>query len=345
MNALAPATWPRNQPDHERMLVIDPSASRFEHSTVGEIGTFLRRGDVVVLNDSATLPASLSGVMSTEGRQAPIEVRLLARDDETTFRAILFGQGDWRTRTEDRPLPPSVSRPTRARFGTLNAELLATDTHPRLVRVRFDSTPDLESRLFLAGKYVQYAHVREALDAWHVQTSFASRPWSFEMPSASRPLTWSLLSKLRVHGVELARLTPAAGLSSTGDESLDALLPLDERYEIFDDTVAAIQRARESGGRVLAVGTTVVRALEGNFASNGALKAGVGVTSLRISPDFVPRVTDGIFTGMHEAGTSHARLMGAYAPVALLDRAWNDAASRGYLGHEFGDSTLILSTP
>ena len=340
MSALAAATWPRPAPEHDRLLVIDPSANAFDHREVGDLPSLLRADDVMVLNDSATLPASLHGTLRGE----PIEVRLLSRDDETTFRAIAFGGGDWRTRTEDRPPPPSTRSPTPARFGDLDATVVSTDLHPRLVRVRFEDAPDLVPRLFRAGKNVQYAHVRDELRAWHVQTAFASRPWSFEMPSASRPLTWSLLERIRSRGVKLARLTHAAGLSSTGDESLDALLPLDERYDIPEETVAAVRDARARGGRVLAVGTTVVRALEGSFAQRGGLRAEAGVTSLRIGPGFVPRTTDGVFTVMHEAGTSHARLMSAYAPLALLDRAWNDAAARGYLGHELGDSTLILAT-
>jgi len=341
VSALAPAAWLRPEPEHDRLLVIDPRAGSFLHREVGDLPSLLRAADVVVLNDSATLPASLLGSLRGE----PVELRLLARDDETTFRAILFGAGDWRTRTEDRPPPPWTLAPTPARFGELDAIVTSTDLHPRLVRVRFTSAEDLVPRLFRAGKNVQYAHVRAELRAWHVQTAFASRPWSFEMPSASRPLGWSLLEKIRARGVTLARLTHAAGLSSTGDDALDALLPLDERYDVPRETVEAIARARTTGGRVLAVGTTVVRALEGSFAANGELRAGVGVTSLRIGPGFLPRVTDGVFTGMHEAGTSHARLMSAYAPSVLLDRAWNDAARRGYLGHEFGDSTLILPTP
>ncbi len=344
MSALIAATWPRPHPELDRLLVIDPATHHFDHKVVGDLPWLLRAGDVVVLNDSATLPASLSGTLSVDGRDAPIELRLVARDDVSTFRAVLFGAGDWRARTEDRPLPPPTTRPTRARFGDLDAEIMSTDSHPRLVRVRFAETPDLISRLFRAGKSVQYSHLRAPLDAWHVQTAFASRPWSFEMPSASRPLTWSLLNVLREKKIVLARLTHAAGLSSTGDDQLDALLPLDERYDIPAETVTAIESAHARGGRVLAVGTTVVRALEGSVAQRGALVAGVGITSLRIGPDFKPRVTDGVFTGMHEAGTSHARLMSAYAPNELLDRAWNDAASRGYLGHEFGDSTLILRT-
>lgn len=344
MSALAAATWPRPRPERDRLLVIDPRVSRFEHREVGDLPSLLRRGDVVVLNDSSTLPASLTGTLRVGDRDEPIELRLLARDAETTFRAVLFGAGDWRTRTEDRPLPPRFDAHAVARFGELEARIVASEVHPRLVVVSFAPSADFVARLFRAGKSVQYAHVRGDLSAWHVQTAFASRPWSFEMPSASRPLTWSLLGALRERGVVLARVTHAAGLSSTGDDALDALLPLDERFEIPEETVIAVARARARGDRVLAVGTTVVRALEGSFASRGELAPGAGVTSLRVGPGFVPRVTDGVFTGMHEAGTSHARLMSAYAPSTLLDRAWNDAAARGYLGHEFGDSTLILSS-
>ena len=338
MSALAAASWPRDDGDRERLMVVEPSSGAIEHARVGDLPRWLSAGDVCVVNDAATWPASLHGTVATGDA---IEIRLLARDDDRTFRAVLFGAGDWRTRTEDRPAPPRIDRATAARFRGVTATLAPSDAHARLIRVRFDDAPDLTARLFRAGKPVQYAHVRDALSLFHVQTAWASRPWSFEMPSAGRPLTWSTLSAIRARGVTLARVTHAAGLSSTGDEALDALLPLDERYAIPEETIDAIARAREGGGRVLAIGTTVVRALEGAFADRGALRAGEGVTSLRIGPGFRPRVVDGLLTGMHEPGTSHARLMAAFAPAALLDRAFGEARERGYVGHELGDSTLV----
>jgi S-adenosylmethionine:tRNA ribosyltransferase-isomerase len=165
-----------------------------------------------------------------------------------------------------------------------------------------------------------------------------------ELPSAGRPLTWSLLSELRRRGVALAALTHAAGLSAAGDPALDRALPLPERYEIPNSTAEAIAAAKARGGRVVAVGTSVVRALEGRAdAHGGALTPGSGWTDLRIGPATRLRVVDGLLTGMHEPDTSHFELLRAFAPSSLLERAHAHATASGYLGHEFGDSSLILA--
>jgi S-adenosylmethionine:tRNA ribosyltransferase-isomerase len=144
--------------------------------------------------------------------------------------------------------------------------------------------------------------------------------------------------------VRVASLTHAAGLSSTGDAALDARLPLPERFEIPAETVEAIRATKAEGGRVIAVGTTVVRALEGCAALHGGeVVAGTGTTDLVIGADFRPRVVDGLLTGMHDPEASHYRLLEAFAPLAVLDRAHAHAVELGYLAHEFGDSSLILA--
>ena len=164
-----------------------------------------------------------------------------------------------------------------------------------------------------------------------------------ELPSAGRPLTWSLLLDLIRRGVRIAPLTHAAGLSSTGDPDLDALLPLPERYEIPEDTALGIRKTAAAGGRVIAVGTSVVRALEGCAAEHGEVIAGAGETHLRISPSHRLRVVHGLFTGLHEPTASHFHLLQAFAPPALIHEAYAHAEAAGYLGHEFGDSNLILA--
>jgi S-adenosylmethionine:tRNA ribosyltransferase-isomerase len=163
------------------------------------------------------------------------------------------------------------------------------------------------------------------------------------MPSAGRPLAWSLLARLRAAGVRVAPLTHAAGLSSTGDPSIDAVLPLPERFDLPASTVRAVVSTRAEGGRVIAVGTTVVRALEGCAAQHGGeLVPGEGTTDLRIGETFRPRVVDGLLTGLHDVGTSHRELLRAFAPELILRDAWAHASARGYLGHEFGDACLVL---
>jgi S-adenosylmethionine:tRNA ribosyltransferase-isomerase len=211
---------------------------------------------------------------------------------------------------------------------------------PRLVELSFDlEGEDLWAAIYAAGRPVQYAYLTEDLALWSVQTVFAARPWAAEMPSAGRPFTWEILLALRRRGVGVVALTHAAGLSSTGDPAIDAALPLPERYDIPAATVAAIERTRAAGGRVIAVGTTVVRALEGNAATHGRLQAGPGETDLVLGPGQALRVVDGIVTGMHEATEPLP------APDRLPRRAELRAAvatpALGYRGHELGDATLV----
>jgi S-adenosylmethionine:tRNA ribosyltransferase-isomerase len=215
---------------------------------------------------------------------------------------------------------------------------------PRLVELRFDrSGSSLWSELYRVGTPVQYSYTRGPLELWHVQVSYAARPWAAEMPSAGRPLRWELLLALRERGVTIASITHAAGLSSTGDSALDAALPLPERFEIPPATVQAIKRSRLQRGRVIAVGTTPVRALEGSAIQHGgALVDGSGVTDLVIGPGYRPSIVDGLLTGVHEPGASHYALLQAIAPATLLARATAHSEAAGYLSHEFGDSWLIL---
>ena len=151
-----------------------------------------------------------------------------------------------------------------------------------------------------------------------------------------------LLRALRKKGVAITTVTHAAGLSSTGDAVLDAALPLPELSLISEPAVAAVEEARGQGGRLVAVGTTVVRALEGAYRE-GRLQPGANRTDLRIGPGFRPRVVTGLLTGLHEPGESHFELLQAFAPRPLLVSAIAHAQDEGYLGHEFGDSSLILA--
>jgi S-adenosylmethionine:tRNA ribosyltransferase-isomerase len=337
------ATWPREIPADDRMLVVDPHADTWRDAQVRDLPRVLRRGDLLVLNDAATVPASLPAT-TTSG--ATVEIRLAARLDDDRWRAALLGAGDWRTRAEHRPPPPPVTPGDTLRIAP---ELAATVTEvdpgrPRLVVVRFSARgAALWSALYRRGHPVQYAHVLRALDLWHVQTPFASRPWAVEMPSAGRPLTLALLAEVRARGVRIATVTHAAGLSSTGDPAIDAALPLPERFDVPEATVQAIAEAHARGGRVVAAGTTVARALEGCARlHDGELVAGEGTTDLRIDGRLVPWVVDGILTGLHELGTSHRELVQAFAPEPLLARAWAHAEACHYMDHEFGDECLVL---
>ena len=339
------ATWPRDEPAEARLLVVDPAGGGFTDRRVRDLPSLLRAGDLLVVNDSGTVPASLGA--RTGG--VPVEVRLVAALDDGTWAAAVLGAGDWRTRTEDRPEPPRLPRGSVLDFGAGEDAFAATvvgvsDVTPRLVRLRFDRGPEaLWPALYAAGRPVQYSYLRAPLALWHVQTAYASRPWSVEMPSAGRPLTWDVLSTARGRGVAIAPVTHGGGLSSTGDAALDRALPLAERYDVPESTAAAVAQARAEGGRVIAAGTTVVRALESAAGADGRVRAGEGWTSLRVGPAHRRRVVDGLLTGIHAPGESHFDLLRAFAPDALLRRAIAHAEREGYLTHEFGDSMLVVS--
>jgi S-adenosylmethionine:tRNA ribosyltransferase-isomerase len=337
------AAWPRGAPRRERLLHVDPRVRRLRDLRVGDLPGLLRAGDLLVVNDSATLPASLRGRLG----DADVEVRLAGRGGDGTWSAVLFGPGDWRTRTEDRPAPPLARPGDRLVFAPELAAVVTVvaDVSPRLLTLRFEPPDDaFWPAIYRHGRPVQYAYAAGPLELWHTQTAYAARPWSVEAPSAGRPLSPSLLADLGRAGVALASVTHAAGLSSTGEPALDRALPFPERYDIPQATVGAVAEARARGGRLVAAGTTVVRALEGCARANGGrLVAGEGVTDLRVGAAHRPVVVDGILTGMHEPEASHFSLLEAFAPRALLDEAHAHAQRDGYLAHEFGDSMLVLA--
>ncbi|MGH7342078.1 MAG: S-adenosylmethionine:tRNA ribosyltransferase-isomerase, partial [Candidatus Rokuibacteriota bacterium] len=224
------ATKPVQRPPDARLLIV-AADGRLRHAARDRLPEVLEPGDLLVANDAATIPASLHGVHLPSG--ASIEVRLagvrsLAGQDVRHFTAVVFGAGDHRTRTEERPLPPRLRRGDRLQLGPLTARIVRTLGHPRLVCLRFDASPDeVWEGLAGHGKPVQYAHLPEPLALWDVWTAVAARPVAFEPPSAGFLLDWSMIHRLRARGVGFATLTLAAGISSTGDPALDARLPLE----------------------------------------------------------------------------------------------------------------------
>jgi S-adenosylmethionine:tRNA ribosyltransferase-isomerase len=344
------ADRPVQRPPETRLLAVDARGRLSQRPRAG-FAELLRPGDLVVANDAATLPASLQGTHLRTS--AAIEVRLagrgsLRRDDVRAFSAVVFGAGDHRQRTEDRPPPPTLQPGDLLMLGHGAAPLYATVRerldHPRFVALQLHGTPDaIWAGLARHGKPVQYAHMAQPLQLWDVWTPIAGAPVAFEPPSAGFALDWASLRALRERGASFATLTHAAGLSSTGDPALDARLPLPEPYEIPPSTVRALHAAWARGGRVVAVGTTVVRALE-HAASCGrgaGVPAGPGVATQRIGPRTALQVVDVLLSGTHEAGTSHHELLQAFTDRATLDRADAALEQGGYRTHEFGDSVWL----
>jgi S-adenosylmethionine:tRNA ribosyltransferase-isomerase len=342
------AVHPVQRPLDARLLAVDAEGRIANHSR-HRLADLLAPGDLVVANDAATLPASLSGRHVASG--TPIELRLagrrsLATDDVHLFSAIVFGAGDYRTRTEDRALPPPLFAGDRLALGALDAEVLRTLGHPRLVEIRFSGSADaIWAGIASHGRPVQYAHIAEPLALWDVWTRVAALPVAFEPPSAGFVLDWHLLDALQARGIGFATLTHAAGLSSTGDAALDARLPFDEPYHLPASTVAAIGATHERGGRIVALGTTVARALEHAAARPGGLVAGDGLATNRLGRRTSLRVVDALVSGTHEPGSSHHELLRAFVDDAALARIDAALEAGAYRTHEFGDSVLIERMP
>jgi S-adenosylmethionine:tRNA ribosyltransferase-isomerase len=328
-----------DRPDSKqpKLFVIDGNGTR--HLPRSALGSLFDAGDLIVANDAATLPASLHG----ELRGQPIEVRLagwVSVHDPRRFVAIAFGAGDHRTRTEDRP-PASLAVADRLSLGPLSAEVERL-LDARLFVLRFlGPRAAILAGLAVHGRPIQYAHVPEPLALWDVWTRIAADPVAFEAPSAGFALDWRTLATWRRRGIAFATLTHAAGISSTGDPALDARLPLDEPYDIPAATAAAIDRVRSQDRRLIAIGTTVVRALESAAGPDGRVPAGAGMARGRIGPEARLRVVDAVLSGVHQPGESHFELLRAFANDAALGRMSAAVEGHGYRTHEFGDSLLI----
>jgi S-adenosylmethionine:tRNA ribosyltransferase-isomerase len=338
------ASVPIQRPAHAKLLAID-QGGRMRHYPRSRWTDLLRPGDLVVANDAATIPASLAGIHEPSGRV--IEARLAGRrsldvHDVHDFCAVIFGAGDFRTRTEDRPLPPALNPQDRLALGPLRATVVRSLGHPRLVSIHFDGSPDeIWKGLARHGRPIQYAHVPAPLALWDVWTPIAGPPVAFEPPSAGFVLDWRTLQSVTARGIRFATLTHAAGISSTGDRSLDALLPFDEPYRVPRATALAIACARRRRSRVIAIGTTVVRALEHCASVHGSVVAGEGLATGHIGSRTALRVVDAILSGAHEPGSSHYELLRAFTDDRTLEIATEELNKHGYATHEFGDSVLI----
>ncbi len=332
--------------DHVRLLLIPRDSGPVSNHHFNDLPWLLNPGDLVVVNDSRTLPASLLG--RTESG-SPVEIRLAGRDEGAGGRRPRWaalplgvpadGSDPALVPTDARPPVPDLSAGERLAFaGGLVATVLGRhEEAPPLLWLSFDRDgPALLEALHRAGHPVRYAYVPRPWALHHYQTLFAAAPGSVEMASAGRPFTVQTLRQLRQRGVGLATISLHAGLSTYGDHAVDASFVPAEPYKVPAATAAAVERTHAMGRHVIAVGTTVVRALE----TTGG-HAGVGVTRLRIAPGHRLQAVDGLLTGLHEPEASHLDLLGAFIDPETLHRAYDQALATGYLWHEFGDVCLI----
>jgi S-adenosylmethionine:tRNA ribosyltransferase-isomerase len=325
--------------DQVRLLVIERTNGKIEHSRFDKIDNYLRADDLLVFNASRTLPASLRGCECGALHGPCMEVRLAEHLPDDSWLALLVcEQGD--------PFGCGMRAGMQIDFEQgLAASVLGRDENiPRLWKLRFSkSGAELVDLFYRLGKPIRYEYVSAPWDLDFYQTVYAKEPGSAEMPSAGRAFTWKLLLDLKRRGIETTFLVLHTGLSSYMDDELDAQHPAsEEEYFISESAADKINRTRAQGGRVIAVGTTVVRALEANVDVNGKVRAEHGYTRLHIGADHKLRAVDSLLTGLHEPEASHLDLLSAFLPPERIRSAYGEAVAHRYLWHEFGDLNLIL---
>ena len=320
--------------DEVRLLVARRSGDSLVHTCFRDLPAYLNPGDLVVINNSATLPAA---VPATRSDGAVAEVRFATRaphDAGTRFIIELRGVGGLAPLADGR-VGEELSLP-----GEATVELLAPYAgRGRLWLASTEGIADLHTYLGDQGHPIRYRYVPRAWPLSAYQTVYATVPGSAEMPSAGRPFTAELLTRLIAMGVLIAPITLHAGVSSP--EAHEP--PYPEEYTVTVQTARLINEVRRAGQRIIAVGTTVVRAIESAVDTNGTVEPRQGWTNLVISKTHPVRVVDGLLTGWHEPMASHLQMLEAIGGERLVSRSYDSALASGYLWHEFGDSHLILA--
>ncbi|NBE98822.1 S-adenosylmethionine:tRNA ribosyltransferase-isomerase [Nonomuraea sp. KC401] len=310
--------------DAVRLMVsrgdLDPGHHRF-----ADLPRLLDPGDLIVVNNSATLPAAvrldrLAVHFSTAREDGTWLVELRRR---TSVASEPYGggaAGEWL------PLP-----------GRATLRLIERET-PRLWRAELDR--DVNRYLRAHGVPIRYSYVERDWPIEDYQTVFATVPGSAEMPSAARPFTADLVAALVARGIGIAPITLHTGVASPEKDEP----PYAERYDVPGPTARLVNLARENGNRVVAAGTTVVRALETAAAgdADGRVAASAGWTRHIVTPEHGVRAVTGLITGLHEPRSSHLLMLSAIAGEHVLARAYEAALRERYLWHEFGDTHLIL---
>ena len=326
--------------DDVRLMVSHYQSDDIRHTTFRQLGQFLQPGDLLVINTSGTMNAALPATLP-DGTKLQLHL-------STQLPASLWS-------VELRRPSAKGSQP----FGDGVAGMVLSLPNGGTVRLltphnaALRHCPEQSVRLWLAtlqlpqplpdylaahGSPIRYGYVPEPWPLDYYQIVFANTPGSAEMPSAGRAFTPELITRLVAQGVQFAPLLLHTGVASLEDHEP----PYEEYYEVSAQTAVQVNQARQQGRRIIAVGTTVIRALEAVTDEAGVAHAGSGWTDLFITPQRGLRAVDGLLTGMHEPHATHLAMLAALADTQHLSLAYEQALQLRYLWHEFGDLHLLL---
>ena len=308
--------------DGVRLLVGRRASGEISHHQFDELPTLLTPGDVLVVNTSATLPAAVP-VLNTE-----LRLHVSTRQSDGSWLIEL--------RTADGPFRDAVAGQRYSLPGDATVTLLEPYSHGRLWTARFD-VPSVPRYLLEFGLPIRYGYVPRPWPLPYYQTVFAQHPGSAEMPSAARPFTDRIVTRLVSAGIQFAPILLHTGVASPEAHER----PYPERFSVSAATARIVNQARAAGNRIIGIGTTAVRALESAVEGDRVVPA-KGWTELVITPERGVRVVDGLLTGFHEPMASHLDMLAAIADEPLLLACYTEAVRGGYLWHEFGDVNLLL---
>ncbi|MGF2618335.1 S-adenosylmethionine:tRNA ribosyltransferase-isomerase [Rossellomorea vietnamensis] len=325
LNAKVPAELRGKGRDDVRLMVMDGEG--VYHDRFSSLPDFLEKGDLLIFNNSRTIPA----VLKAKACKHEVEIRLSRQLDGQTWEALIWG-GLF-----------SAGYELELEKG-VKAVITGNAAEKPLVTISFSvKGAELMDYIYSYGEPIRYEYIDSdwPLDAY--QTAYASVPGSVEMASAGRAFSWKMLRNLKGKGIKTAFLTLHTGLSYYGKDRWPDPNKHPEAFHIPEETAELINSVREAGGRVIAVGTTVVRALETAADESGRLHTATGITNLYIKKEYKLKAVDGLVTGLHEPEATHLEMLSAFASPHRLFTAYREALKKGYLWHEFGDINLILS--
>lgn len=315
--------------DEVRMLVA--GSAGLEHRRVRDLADELEPGDLLVVNVSATVPAAVPLARGRAGQLVHVSTQL---DDGTWVVEVRRPGNDGPAR--DARVGEVLHLPGGVRLRLVGPRPGDQDRLWRAVPVPWR---DRVSYLAEHGRPIRYSYVEGAVALDDLQTIYATVPGSAEMPSAGRPLTGSLLARLVGKGVVVAPVVLHTGVSSQERHEP----PQPEQLTVPDVTARLVNETHRVGRRVVAVGTTVVRALESAASSDGRVHAVTGWTDLVLGPERPARVVDGILTGLHDPHASHLDLLVAVVGRGPVEEAYAEASAADYLWHELGDTMLLIA--
>ncbi|WP_409302607.1 S-adenosylmethionine:tRNA ribosyltransferase-isomerase [Peribacillus sp. SCS-155] len=329
LNATTPPERRGVRRDHVRMMEINRFTGAISHDDFYNLANYLKPGDLIVLNNSRTIPAILYAQLERESAAAgpKVQIRLAHRKSKEIWEVQIV--------SDDVRIGDVFS------FSSgLTAEVIERKMDSPFSILCFSKGgQELLNEIYRIGEPVRYEYISTPWNLDYYQTVFASVPGSVEMPSAGRAFSWELLFKLQKKGINIAYLQLHTGLSYLLDDKWhigpDENL---EEYKIPQQTMDSVLRTKGDGGRIIAAGTTVVRALETAVASQKLQ----GWTNLYIDSSYELKLVDGIITGFHEPEASHLDMLSAFIQKEQLFKAYQQAVEEKYLWHEFGDVNLIL---